>query len=273
MYLPINKKEMLERGITQPDFVYITGDAYVDHPSFGTAIISRVLESEGFSVCIIPQPDWRNPKSIDVFGEPKLGFLVSAGNMDSMVNHYSVSKKRRKKDFYSPNAEMGKRPDYATIVYGNLIRQTYKKTPIIIGGIEASLRRLSHYDYWSDTVKRSVLLDSNADLLIYGMGEKAIAEVAHSLKNGIEIKDINFVKGTVFKTNIPEFIPDATKLPGFDKITTSKEMYAKSFYKQYQNTDPFTAKTLVESYGRELFVIQNSPQPPLTMSEMDAVYA
>ena len=273
MFLPITKNEMLEQGITQPDFVYITGDAYVDHPSFGTAIISRVLENAGFSVCIISQPDWKNPKSIDVFGEPKLGFLVSSGNMDSMVNHYSVSKKRRKKDFYSPNAQMGKRPDYACVVYGTLIRKTYKNAAIILGGIEASLRRLSHYDYWSDTVKRSVLIDSQADLLIYGMGEKAIVEIANALKSGVAIKDINYVKGTVFKTHIPDFIPDATKLPSFDKVLESKDLYAKSFYKQYQNTDPYTAKTLVETYGKKLFLVQNPPQMPLTTQEMDDVYS
>lgn len=273
MYLPIIKEEMLERGITQPDFVYITGDAYVDHPSFGTAIISRVLEHNGFSVCIIAQPDWKNTKSITEFGEPRLGFLVSSGNMDSMVNHYSVAKKHRKKDMYSPNAQMGKRPDYATVVYGNLIRQTYKETPIIIGGIEASLRRMGHYDYWSDKVKRSVLLDSGADILIYGMGEKAIVEVANELRDGTPVSQITNVKGTVFKTTIPDLVPNAVKLPAFDKIVSSKELYAKSFYKQYQNTDPFTAKILVEAYNRNLFIVQNTPQPPLTMDEMDEVYA
>lgn len=273
MFLPVTKQDMLERGINQLDFVYISGDAYVDHPSFGTAIISRVLESEGFTVGIIPQPNFKNPKSIDVFGEPRLGFLVSSGNMDSMVNHYSVSKKRRSKDFYTPKYEMGKRPDYAVSVYGKLIRKTYKETPIIIGGIEASLRRLSHYDYWSDTVKPSVLLDAQADLLIYGMGEKAIAEIAHALNDGVKIKDLTYIKGTVFKTETAELVPDATKLPAFDKIITSKELYAKSFYKQHQNTDPFTAKTLTEQYGRSLYIIQNPPQPPLTTDEMDAVYA
>ncbi|MFI3326408.1 MAG: YgiQ family radical SAM protein [Clostridia bacterium] len=273
MYLPISKKDMENRGLEQLDFVYISGDAYVDHPSFGTAIIARVLESKGFSVGIIAQPDWRNPNSISALGEPRLGFLVSAGNMDSMVNHYSVSKKRRKKDMYSPNAVMGKRPDYATIVYGNLIRQTYKEVPIIIGGIEASLRRLAHYDYWSDKVKRSILLDSGADILSYGMGEKSIVEIAKALDKGIPVSKITFVKGTVFKTNIPDLVPDATKLPAFDKITTSKELYAKSFYKQYRNTDPFTAKTLVEAYPDRTFVVQNPPQPPLTMDEMDEVYA
>ncbi len=273
MFLPINKKEMLERGINQLDFVYISGDAYIDHPSFGTAIISRVLEAAGYSVGIIAQPNWKDPKSIDVFGEPKLGFLVSSGNMDSMVNHYSVSKKRRQKDFYSPDAVMGKRPDYASVVYSNLIRQTYKDKPIIMGGIEASLRRFAHYDYWSDKVKRSVLLDGGADILIYGMGERAVVEIAEALASGISVKDINYVKGTVFKTNIPDLIPDATKLPSFENIVKSKELFAKSFYKQHQNTDPFTAKTLVEAYPDKIFLVQNPPQPPLTTKEMDDVYA
>ncbi len=273
MFLPITKKELNERGVERPDFVYISGDAYVDHPSFGTAIISRVLEKEGFSVAIIAQPDVNDVKSIDVFGEPKLGFLVSSGNMDSMVNHYYVSKKRRKKDMYSPGGQMGKRPDYAVSVYGKLIRKTYKDTPIIIGGIEASLRRLAHYDYWSEEVKKSVLLESQADLLIYGMGEKAVTEIAYLLKNGTAVKDITYVKGTVFKTDIPEFIPDATKLPSYNEIVKSKESYAKSFYKQYKNTDAFTAKVLVESYSKTCFVVQNPPQPPLTTAEMDEVYA
>ncbi len=273
MYLPIIKEEMLERGIERPDFVFVTGDAYVDHPSFAHAIISRVLEYNGFSVCIIAQPDWNNPKSVCEFGEPRLGFIISSGNMDSMVNHYSVSKKRRKKDMYSPNGEMGKRPDYATVEYSKLIRKTYKNTPIIIGGIEASLRRMSHYDYWSDSLKPSVLIESGADLLIYGMGEKAIVEIANSLRNGIEIKDINFVKGTVFKSDNTDCVSEAIKLPGFDKVKTSKELYAKSFYKQYKNTDPFTAKPIIESYNRDLFLIQNPPQMPLTSDEMDEVYA
>lgn len=172
-FLPITKEELKNRGWEQCDFVYVCGDAYVDHPSFGHAIISRILESHGYSVGMIPQPDWKNPKSIDVFGRPRLGFLVSGGNMDSMVNHYSVTKHRRKTDAFTPGGVMGRRPDYATVVYCNLIRQTYKDVPILIGGIEASLRRLGHYDYWSESVKRSILLDSQADLLMYGMGEKA----------------------------------------------------------------------------------------------------
>ena len=198
-FLPITKQEMEERGWTQPDFVYITGDAYVDHPSFGTAIISRVLESHGFKVAILPQPDWKKKESIRVFGRPRLGFLVTSGNMDSMVNHYSVSKKHRKKDAYTPGGVMGKRPDYAVVVYCNLIRQTYKDVPILIGGIEASLRRLAHYDYWSNKVKRSILLDSQADLLMYGMGEHSVVEIAEALDAGIDVKDITYVAGTAYK--------------------------------------------------------------------------
>ena len=180
-FLPVSKEDMAVRGIEQLDFVYISGDAYVDHPSFGTAIISRILEANGFTVGIIAQPNWRDPESVCTLGEPKLGFLVSAGNMDSMVNHYSVAKKRRRSDFFSPGGKMGLRPDYAVIVYSNLIRRTFKKTPIIIGGIEASLRRLAHYDYWSDKMKRSVLLDSGADIISYGMGERSIVEIAEAL--------------------------------------------------------------------------------------------
>ncbi|MDD7647123.1 MAG: YgiQ family radical SAM protein [Ruminococcus bromii] len=273
-FLPVSKADLLERGIGQLDFVFISGDAYVDHPSFGTAIISRVLEAHGFTVGIIAQPNWRDPESISVLGEPRLGFLVSAGNMDSMVNHYSVSKKRRKKDFYSPGGEMGKRPDYAAVVYANLIRRTYKKTPIILGGIEASLRRLAHYDYWSDKLKRSVLIDSGADLLIYGMGERSIVEIAEALQSGIPVRDITFVRGTVYKSTIDPVGEDVIRLPAFDKISTSRELYAKSFYRQYRNTDPFTAKTLVEPYPADnLFVVQNPPQMPLSTEEMDDVYA
>lgn len=273
MFLPITRKEMQERGIQCPDFVYISGDAYVDHPSFGTAVISRVLQAQGFSVCIIPQPDWHNPESVKEFGRPRLGFLVSAGNMDSMVNHYSVSKKRRKKDLYSPGGQMGKRPDYAVVSYCNLVRKAYGDVPIIIGGIEASLRRLAHYDYWSDTVRPSVLIESGADILSYGMGEKSIVEIAQALKNGVPINELNFVRGTVHKTCKPEAVPDAVKLPAFDKVSTSKELYAKSFIKQYKNTDPFTAKTLVEAYRGPVFVVQNPPQPPLSTEEMDSVYS
>ncbi len=270
-FLPITKQEMLERGIAQPDFVYVIGDAYVDHPSFGHAIISRILESHGYSVVIISQPDWRNPKSIDVFGRPRLGFLVSGGNMDSMVNHYSVTRHRRKTDSFTPGGVMGKRPDYATVVYCNLIRQTYKDVPILIGGIEASLRRLAHYDYWSDAMKRSILLDSQADLLMYGMGERSVVEIADALNAGMDVKDITYIDGTVFKCReLDESLPTII-LPGYEELQKSKRTYAESFKIQYGNCDPFTAKRLAEPYGKE-YVVQNPPQKPLTMEEMDAVY-
>ena len=271
-FLPITKSEMEARGIAQPDFVYVIGDAYVDHPSFGHAIISRVLESRGYSVCIISQPNWKDPQSVTTFGRPRLGFLVSGGNMDSMVNHYSVTRHRRKTDSFTPGGVMGKRPDYATIVYCNLIRQTYKDVPILIGGIEASLRRLGHYDYWSDGMKRSILLDAQADLLMYGMGEKSIVEIADALNAGMDVKDITYIDGTVYKTReLDESLPTIL-LPAFEEIQKNKRLYAQSFKIQYGNCDPFTAKRLAEPYGKE-FVVQNPPQKPLTMSEMDAVYA
>lgn len=272
-FLPISKEDMARDGISQLDFVYITGDAYVDHPSFGHAIIARVLQSHGYSVGIIAQPDWKDKASIDVLGEPRLGFLVSAGNMDSMVNHYSVSKKRRTTDAYSPGGEMGKRPDYATVVYCNLIRQTYKNKPIIIGGIEASLRRMAHYDYWSDKLKRSILLDSGADLISYGMGEKSIVEIADALNSGMEVKDITFIDGTVYKTRDKSIIYDAIELPHFEEIKKDKLEFAKSFYIQYCNTDPFSGKRLYETYDGKMFVVQNPPAKPLSQKEMDAVYA
>ena len=268
-FLPISKEDMKRRGIEQLDFVYVCGDAYVDHPSFGHAIITRLLESYG----IIAQPDWKQNDSIAILGEPRLGFLVSAGNMDSMVNHYSVSKKRRKTDAFSPGGVMGKRPDYAAVVYCNLIRRTYKKTPIIVGGIEGSLRRLAHYDYWSNKVKRSILLDSGADLISYGMGERSIIEIAEALAAGIDVKDITYIRGTVFRTQDPYFIEDAIILPSYDEISTNKEAYARSFYIQYQNTDPFQAKKMAEAYPHGIYVVQNPPQKPLSMQEMDDVYA
>ena len=272
-FLPICKKDMDERGIQQLDFVYVIGDAYVDHPSFGHAIISRVLEAHGYTVGIISQPDWKDDHSISILGEPRLGFLVAAGNMDSMVNHYTVSKKRRSTDAYTPGGVMGKRPDYATITYCNLIRRNYKKTPIIIGGIEASLRRLAHYDYWSDSLKRSILLDSGADLLLYGMGERSIVEVADALNSGLLVRDITFIDGTVYKTRKKEDIYDAIFLPDYSELKAVKKNYAKSFYVQYQNTDPFSGKRLAESYDYKTFVVQNPPSKPLTIEEMDDVYA
>ncbi len=272
-FLPITREEMKERGWDQVDFVYVSGDAYVDHPSFGHAIITRLLESRGYRVGIIAQPDWRKPESVQVFGEPRLGFLVSAGNMDSMVNHYSVSKKRRKTDAYTPGGEMGKRPDYACVVYGNLIRQTYKKTPIILGGIEASLRRMAHYDYWSDKLKRSVLLDSGADVISYGMGEHSIIELAEALDAGIPVEDITYIAGTVVKTKSLDSIYDAEILPSFEDLKADKMNYARSFYTQYLNTDAFNGKRLVEPYSEHLYVVQNPPATPLTQMEMDDVYS
>ena len=272
-FLPITREEMKERGWDQVDFVYVSGDAYVDHPSFGHAIITRLLESRGYRVGIIAQPDWRKPESVQVFGEPRLGFLVSAGNMDSMVNHYSVSKKRRKTDAYTPGGEMGKRPDYACVVYGNLIRQTYKKTPIILGGIEASLRRMAHYDYWSDKLKRSVLLDSGADVISYGMGEHSIVELAEALDAGIPVEDITYIAGTVVKAKSLDSIYDAEILPSFEDLKADKMNYARSFYTQYLNTDAFNGKRLVEPYSEHLYVVQNPPATPLTQMEMDDVYS
>lgn len=272
-FLPISKQDMKERGITQLDFVYVIGDAYVDHPSFGHAIISRLLVQHGYSVGIISQPDFTDKESVIILGEPRLGFLVTGGNMDSMVNHYSVSKKRRAKDAFTPGGIMGKRPDYATVCYCNLIRQTYKHQPVIIGGIEASLRRMGHYDYWSNKIRRSILLDSGADLISYGMGERSIVEIADALDSGLAVRDITFIEGTVYKTREKENIYDALELPSFEQIKVDKTAYAKSFYIQYQNTDPFAAKRIYETYDGKLFVVQNPPAKPLNQQEMDDVYA
>lgn len=276
-FLPVSKEELNERGIGQPDFIYVCGDAYVDHPSFGSAIISRVLESRGYSVAMLCQPDYHDPQSIAALGRPRLAFLVSSGNMDSMVLHYTVAKKRRHEDLYSPGGAAGKRPDRAVTVYCNMIRKCFGQVPVVIGGIEASLRRLSHYDYWSDRVRRSVLLESGADLISYGMGEKSIVEIADALAAGIDIRDITYVRGTVWKTKHPEDLPDdSIRLPDFSEVSDpseeGKKKYAESYALQYRNTDPFTAHILYESYGHTC-VVQNPPAMPLTQLEMDDVYA
>ena len=272
-FLPVSRDDMKKRGWNEVDFAYVIGDAYVDHPSFGPAIISRVLEAAGYRVGIIAQPDWKDEKSIDVFGEPRLGFLVTSGNMDSMVNHYSVSKKRRSKDFFTPGGVMGKRPDHATVVYGNLIRKTYKDKPVIIGGIEASLRRMAHYDYWDDALKRSVLLDSQADILSFGMGEKSIVEIADALNSGIPVKDITFVSGTVYKAkSLDNIYGEHIVLPSYKELKADKLNYAKSFYIQYTNTDPFSGKILAEPYD-DVYVVQNPMSKPLSQEEMDRIYA
>jgi uncharacterized radical SAM protein YgiQ len=270
-FLPVCKEDMVTRQITQFDFVYVIGDAYVDHPSFGHAIISRWLEANGFTISILSQPDYQDPASMMVFGAPKLGFLVSAGNMDSMVNHYTVSKQKRAKDAYSPGGIMGKRPDYATTVYCRLIRQAYPDVPIIIGGIEASLRRLAHYDYWSNKLRPSILVESGADLLLYGMGEHSVLEVAQALQSGLAIQDITYIDGTVYQTASDDIF-DACHLPSFQEIKREKRKYAESFAIQYENTDPFLAKRMVERY-QDCFVVQNPPAKPLTTGEMDRIYS
>lgn len=272
-FLPVTRQELHQRGVEQPDFVYITGDAYVDHPSFGHAIISRLLESRGYTVAMIPQPDWKDAQSIQIFGEPRLGFLVSGGNMDSMVNHYTVAGRHRQKDSYSPGGKMGLRPDRATVVYGNLIRRTYKHTPIILGGIEASLRRLAHYDYWDNKIKRSVLLDSGADLISYGMGEHSIVEIADALAGGIPVENITFVPGTVYRTKALLDGYEPVMLPSFEEITKDKAAYAKSFAKQYRNTDAFNGRVLAEAYEGQGYVVVNPPAKPLSTQEMDDIYS
>lgn len=270
-FLPINKSDMKNRNWTQLDFVIVSGDAYVDHPSFGTAIISRLLERYGYKVGIIPQPDWNNLEEFKKMGKPKLAFLVTSGNIDSMVNHYTVFKKRRKKDMYSPEEKAGLRPDRAVIVYGNKIREAYKDIPIIIGGIESSLRRFAHYDYWSNSIRRSILLDSAADLLVYGMGEKSIISIAESLESGIPIEEITYIDGTVFRTKNLERLYKYKILPSYKEITESKEKYAESFMMQYKNTDSINGEILVEDYG-DVYVVANKPSEPLDVIELDDIY-
>ncbi len=268
---PINKKEMMERGWDSVDFVLVSGDAYVDHPSFGAAIISRVLEAHGFTVAICPQPNWKKEEDLLQYGKPNLGYLVTSGNIDSMVNHFSVNKKRRIKDNYTDKGVMGKRPDRATIVYSQWIRKVMPNVPIIIGGIEASLRRLSHYDYWDDTVRNSILMDAQADLLVYGMAENSIIEVAQAMQSGIAIEDITYIRGTVWKTKTLDLPSDAIILAPFAEIKNDKDKFSDSFLTQYRNTDAFTAKPLVEMYGN-VAVVQNRPCFALNQEEMDWVY-
>ncbi len=270
-FLPVCKQDMEDRGWERCDFVLVTGDAYVDHPSFGGALIGRVLESHGYKVGIIAQPNWRALDSFKILGRPKLAFLVTSGNIDSMVNHYTVAKKPRKSDAYSPGGKGGLRPDRATIVYANRVREAYKKTPIILGGIEASLRRLAHYDYWDDRIRRSILLDANADLLVYGMGERPIVEIAHGLQAGLRIQDLSYIRGTASKAMELNAVHKPVILPTFAEILESKTEYAKSFKLQYDHTDWITAAPLVEDYGG-LYVVQNPPAEPLTSDELDSVY-
>ncbi|MCH3965228.1 MAG: YgiQ family radical SAM protein [Clostridium sp.] len=270
-FLPISRKDMESDNIDQLDFILITGDAYVDHPSFGSAIISRVLEREGFRIGIIPQPNWRNTSDFRKLGKPKLGFLINSGNIDSMVNHYTAAKKKRHNDLYSPGGKSGFRPDRAVIVYSNRAREAYKDVPIIIGGIEASLRRFAHYDYWSDKIRRSILLDAKADLLIYGMGEKAIIQIANLLKYGMDIHHMTDVRGTVYcSSNRPE-PGNLVEVPSFEKACESKTAYGESYRLEYLEQDAISGKPVIQKHG-DRYIVQNPPQFPLTQDEMDIVY-
>jgi len=271
-YLPISPKDMQERGWEQIDFALVSGDAYVDHHSFGLAVISRVLEDKGFKVGIIAQPDWKNTEDFQKLGRPRLGFLVTAGNMDSMVNHYTVNKRVREKDYYSPGGKMGLRPDRATIVYCNRIREAFKDMPIIIGGIEASLRRFGHYDYWSDSVRKSILLDSSADLLVYGMGEKQIVEIAQQLNDGMDIKFIRHILGTCYVVDELEYVDDPIEIPSFKQVAEDKAKHAEAYKIQFQEQDPVRGKTIVQRHGNK-YLVQNKPEMPLTREELDQVYS
>ncbi len=271
--MPVCAADVKARGWGEVDFVYVSGDAYVDHPSFGTAIITRVLEAEGFRVAVLSQPDYKSCEDFKRFGRPRLGFLVSSGNIDSMVAHYTVSKKKRSYDYYSPGGKMGARPDRAVIVYCNRIREAYGDVPIVIGGLEASLRRFAHYDYWDDRVRRSVLVDSRADLLAYGMGENILIRIAKLLDKGVPVKKIRDVRGTVYLTQKGEQVHfDAIEVGDYDVIKTDKEAYAAAFGIQYKNTDSHHGRAIIEYYGDKMLV-QNPPMPPLTREELDRVYA
>ena len=272
-FLPICREDMIERGWEECDFVLVTGDAYVDHHSFGTAIISRVLEHAGYKVGIIAQPNWKTTEDFMKLGRPRLGFLVNGGNMDPMVNHYSVSKRQREKDLYSPGGEMGHRPDRATIVYCNRIREAYGDIPLVIGGIEASLRRFAHYDYWSDQVRKSILVDSGADLLVYGMSERQIVKVADAINDGFDPKYISFIDGTCYMADsLDEVYVDYVLTPSFEEIKKDKIKFAEAFKIQEAEQDPFRGKAVVQPHGNK-FMVQNKPEPPLNREELDEVYA
>ena len=272
-FLPINRQEMEALGWDRPDFLYVIGDAYVDHPSFGPAIISRVLEHEGYRVAILSQPDWTSKQPFLEFDRPRLGVLVSSGNIDSMVNHYTAAKKKRSSDAYTPGGKAGKRPDRAVIVYCNRIREAFGDIPLIIGGVEASLRRFAHYDYWDDRVRRSVLIDARADLISYGMGERSIVAIANQLNQGKRVKEIRNVDGTVYCCSAEEELPpDTVVLPSFEQVRDSKRAYADSVRIQYEQQDHIRGKRMAQGHQNR-YVVQNKPAAPLTTEEMDAVYA
>lgn len=271
-FLPVSKEDMDKKNIDQLDFIFISGDAYVDHPSFGHAIITRLLESRGYKVGIIPQPDWRSADAFKILGKPKLAFLVSSGNMDSMVNHYTAAKKPRREDMYSPGGVAGKRPDRAVTVYCNRLKEAYKDVPIIIGGIEASLRRFAHYDYWEDAVRRSILFDSRADLLMYGMGEKPIVQVAEALESGMDIRYITYVNGTAYVASEPDNIPNSIVIPSYEDVMKSRRKYAEAFMVQYREQDYHNGKTIIQPHGNR-FLVQNPPPRFLSETELDDVYS
>ena len=268
----VNKKDMYTRKWDQLDFILVSGDAYIDHPSFGTAIIGRVLEDAGFKVGIISQPDWRSIKDFKKLGEPRLAFLVTAGNMDSMVNHYTVNKRRRRTDAYSPGGKSGKRPDRATIVYCNRLKEAYNNKPIIIGGIEASLRRFAYYDYWDNKVRRSILFDSRADLLVYGMGERQILEIAENLDSGLNVKFIRHIPGTCFIVDDIKEVYGYQEINSFDEVVKDKEKYARAFKVQYDEQDPIRGNILVQRHG-DRYLVQNPPAEPLDREMLDLVYS
>ena len=271
-FLPVTQKEVEERGRDYIDFVYVCGDAYVDHPSFGAAIITRVLEDAGYRVAVLSQPDWHNDKDFKRFQKPRLGFLVSSGNIDSMVAHYTAAKRLRSTDAYSPGGKIGKRPDRAVIVYSKIIKRLYPDSPVILGGLEASLRRFAHYDYWDDEIKPSILIDSGADILIYGMGEKAVCQIAKSLDEGADVSDITYIKGTVYKTDVRNTPYSGVEVPSLDNVRNSKKEYAKSCRIEQDEQDHIRGRMVKQKHG-SVMVVQNEPMPPLETEELDRVYA
>lgn len=271
-FLPVTQKEVEERGWDYIDFVYVCGDAYVDHPSFGAAIITRVLEDAGYRVAVLSQPDWHNDKDFKRFQKPRLGFLVSSGNIDSMVAHYTAAKRLRSTDAYSPGGKIGKRPDRAVIVYSKIIKRLYPDSPVILGGLEASLRRFAHYDYWDDEIKPSILIDSGADILIYGMGEKAVCQIAKSLDEGADVSDITYIKGTVYKTDVRNTPYSGVEVPSLDNVRNSKKEYAKSCRIEQDEQDHIRGRMVKQKHG-SVMVVQNEPMPPLETEELDRVYA
>ncbi len=263
---------MKARGIAGLDFVYVSGDAYIDHPSFGTAIIARVLQSRGYSVGILAQPDWHDVNAFKSMGKPRLAFLVSAGNLDSMVDHYTAAKRRRSDDAYTPGGRAGKRPDRAVIVYANRCREAFPHVPVLIGGIEASLRRFAHYDYWDDKVRHSILYDAGADILMYGMGERSVVAIADALHAGVPVHEIRDIPGTCFRVNDPGEVPDAVMLPSYSEVASDKRRYAEAFRIQFEEQDAIRGKRLIQPHEKG-YLVQNPPQAPLSTGEMDAVYA